>query len=89
MAKEWFEYNYGDTTKILNIYGLICTELPRLDSPHYFFKKENKEPAERLLELLNQFEMYVPEEIRNNLTIKPNKIKKRCLEVLTELKEIE
>lgn len=89
MAKEWFEYNYGDTAKILNIYGLICAELPRLDSPHHFYKIENKDPAERLLSLINQFEMYVPEGVREGLTINPDKIKTRCLEVLAEINELE
>ena len=74
--------------KVLNVYAQICHELPKLNDPFYVFKEENKEPAERLLGLIDEFNTYVPEGVRKNLIINPDKIKKRCIDVLAELKEL-
>lgn len=82
--REWFEMNYGDTARVLNTYAKICKIYQDLDSPYFNWKQENIEIAEKLLPEVGDFMMRVPEGVTRHLTINPESIKKRCLEILAD-----
>jgi hypothetical protein len=82
--REWFEMNYGETARVLNTYASICKIYQDLDSPYFNWKKDNVEVAERLIPLISDFLVRVPEGVTKDLTINPEKIKKRCLEIIAD-----
>ncbi len=79
-----FECNYDELARVFNDYSQINHQMSEIDSPYFIWKDENKKVAEKLLPVLDDFIMRVPEETRKLLVINPEKIKERCLEILAE-----
>jgi hypothetical protein len=82
--RECFEMNYGETAQVLNTYASICKIYQDLDSPYFCWKKDNVEVAKRLIPLISDFLVKVPEGVTKDLTINPEQIKKRCLEIIAD-----